>query len=377
MMTAVEENTGLYFTGNRTVALRPVPKPDLRAEEVLIRVMATGICGSDLHVYRTDQEGQFAAGHEPSGVVEAVGEAVTFLKPGDRVAVHHHVASTGHAVACGDYVFCPNDAILGVHRQGSFSRWLAVPERNCVVLPEGVSFEDGVFMSCVGSTAYAAIRRLEVKPGQTMAVFGLGPVGLSAILIAKAMGLKVVGIDKSAPRMEQAGVCGADEVLHADDPELLKKIQRFAPATWAGKPPHPDFTQSVDGVHHAVETSGFASAQAMLIPSLRLYGKAAIVGVGNGDTILNPEDLAWKANTILGSLVFPWAWMWDLAEFMVATGMRFTPAVTHRFTLSQAEEAFAAADQAVAGKVILQPDVDDRDASDSMDTAEALQGNRS
>jgi len=349
-------NRGVFLTGGRGLEVRNVPTPEPRADEVLLRVMATGICGSDLHVYRGDQPGAYPAGHEPAGVVEAVGQAVNFLKPGDRVAVHHHVAHTGYAIGCGDYVFCPEDRIIGVHRPGSFCRLLAVPERNCVVLPDALSLEDGVFLACVGSTAYAALRRLEVQPGQTLAVFGLGPVGLSATLLAQAMGLRVLGVDKSAPRREQAEACGAASVLDADDPDLLRSIHQFAPAVWPEQPPHPAFDRPVAGVHHVVETSGAAAAQAMILPALRVYGKAAIVGVGNGDRVLNPEDLAWKANTLMGSLVFPWRWMWDLVAFMVETDLTFAPAVTHRYDLEEAAEAFKAADAARAGKVILRPD---------------------
>jgi len=351
----VSTNAGVFFTGDRGLEVRSTPMPEPGAGEVRLRVMATGICGSDLHVFRDDKPGDHPAGHEPAGVVEQVGPGICFLKPSDRVAVHHHVATTGHAMAAGDYVFCPDDRIIGVHRPGSFSRWIAVPERNCVVLPESVTFEDGVFMACVGSTAYAALRRLEVQVGQTLAVFGLGPVGLSAVLLAKAMGLRVVGIDKSDARMQQARHCGADQVLAADDPDLIDRIRAFAPAVWPAQPPHPQFTEPVAGVHHAIETSGFAAAQATLVPALRIYGKAAIVGVGHGDNVINPETLTPKANALIGSLVFPWVWMWDLAEFLVATGLRFNAAVTHRFTFEEAADAFTAADRAVAGKVILLP----------------------
>jgi len=348
-------NRGVFLCGGRRVELRDVDMPEAAPDEVVLRVEATGICGSDLHVYRGDRPSAHPAGHEPAGVVEAVGEATNFLKPGDRVAVHHHVARSGRALACGDYVFCPHDRIVGVHRPGSFTRFLAVPERNCVLLPDGVSFEDGVFLACVGSTAYAAIRRLEVEPGQTMAVFGLGPVGLSATLIATAMGLKVLGVDRSAERLEQARRCGAERVVHADEPALLRAIRDFAPAAWPQRPPHAQFSEDVAGVHYVLETSGFAAAQKMILPALRIYGKAAIVGVGHGDRVINPEELSWKANTLIGSLVFPWSWMWDLAAFMANTGLRFEPAVTHRFPLEEASQAFAEADAARAGKVILLP----------------------
>ena len=110
-----------------------------------------------------------------------------------------------------------------------------------------------------------------------------------------------------------------------------------------------------DGVDYVIETSGSTAARECIIPSLRREGKAAIVGVGSTEKVINPSDIHGRAVTIIGSVVFPIGWMWDLAKFLAQSGMSFEPAVTHRFRLEDAVEALALADSGKCGKVVFVP----------------------
>ena len=195
---------GIVLLGNRRCEVREFPQPEPGHGEVLIRILASGICGSDLHVYRGPESSDQIRGHEPCGVVEEVGPGVVRLQPGDRVSVHHH-HGCGVCANCarGETVACLYDhKVYGVGRPGSFAEYMTAGERNCIPLPASVSFVDGVFMACVGTTAYAALRRLEAVAHEIVAVFGLGPVGLSCVLIARAMGLRVIGSDVLPERVE-------------------------------------------------------------------------------------------------------------------------------------------------------------------------------
>lgn len=338
---------GIVFLGDRRCEVREFPVPEPGPGEVLLRIVATGICGSDLHVYRgSDPPGQIA-GHEPSGIVEKTGPGTIRVKEGDRVSVHHHQGcGVCHNCARGEVVACPHDQVYGVGRPGSFAEYMTAGERNCIPLPDSVSFVDGAFMACVGGTAFAALRRLGVSAHESLAVFGLGPVGLSCVLVAGAMGLRVIGVDVLPERVELAAKCGADASVNASQTDPVSAIREFSKIEGVGW---------IEGVDHVIETSGSSAARECIIPSLRRGGNAAIVGVGSDDKVINPSDIHGKAVTILGSVVFPLGWSWDLARFLAASGLTFESAVTHRFALEDAEAALRTADEGRCGKVIFQP----------------------
>ena len=339
---------GVVFLGNRRCAVREFPVPEPGHGEVLLRIMATGICGSDLHVYRGERVPGQIAGHEPCGIVEQAGPGVLRLRPGDRVSVHHHFGC-GVCPSCvrGEVVACPDDRCAGVAVPGSFAEHMVAPERNCVRLPDGVSFVDGAFMACVGATAYAALRRLGAVAHETLAVYGLGPVGLSCVLVAKAMGLRVIGVDVIAERVKLARHCGADDALNAALADPLPAVRAFSRIAGVGW---------VEGVDCVIETSGSAAARASVIPSLRREGKAAIVGVGSNEKVINPSDIHGRAATLIGSVVFPLGWSWDFARFLATSGLSFELAVTHRFPLGEAELALRTADEGRCGKVLFLPE---------------------
>ncbi|MEW6356936.1 MAG: alcohol dehydrogenase catalytic domain-containing protein [Planctomycetota bacterium] len=337
---------GIVFLGNRRCEVREFPKPEPGVGEVLIRVEATGICGSDLHVYRGEQSSDQIRGHEPCGVVEAIGPAVTRLKAGDRVTVHHHVGC-GKCPECaeGEVVACSGGKkLFGVSIPGSFAEYTVAVERNCIPLPDTVSFIDGAFMACVGGTAYGALRRLDVRPCESLAVFGLGPVGLSCVILGKALGARVAGIDVLPERLNLGKKCGADEVVDAGKQDVVGAIKQFSRVPFRG-----------DGVDCVIETSGATPARQCIIPSLRRLGRAAIVGVGGTEKVINPTEIHGKACTLIGSVVFRLGWMWDLARFLALSSTTFEPAATHRFSLDDAVEAFRLADEGRCGKVVFLP----------------------
>jgi len=338
---------GVVFLGSRRCEVRDVRVPEPGHGEALIRIEATGICGSDLHVYRGERATDQVRGHEPCGVVERLGPGIKRLKPGDRVSVHHHLGC-GVCAQCarGEVVACQGHAVVGVGVSGSFAEFTAAPERNCIPLPEGVSFVDGACMACVGTTAYGALRRLDARAHETLAVFGLGPVGLSCVLVAKAMGLRVIGVDVLPERVALGRTCGADETIHAGETDVVPAVRAFSRT--AG-------VEWVEGVDCVIETSGAAAARRCILPSLRRGGKAAIVGVGSDEEVINPSHIHGRAATLIGSVVFPLGWSWDFARFLAASGLSFEPAVTHRFALDEAETALRTADEGRCGKVLFLP----------------------
>jgi (R,R)-butanediol dehydrogenase/meso-butanediol dehydrogenase/diacetyl reductase len=336
---------GVVFSGSRRCEVRDVERPRPGHGEVLIRTMAAGICGSDLHVYRREDASDQVRGHEASGVVVEAGPGTVRLRPGSRVSVHHH-QGCGACPQCarGETVACTlKHEIIGVHVSGAFGEYLVAQERNCIPLPAQASFVDGAFYACVGSTAYGALRRLGVRATDSLAVYGLGPVGLSCVLLGRAMGLRVVGVDTVPVRVELARACGAQEALNALEVDPVERVRVFSRVEGFGEG---------DGVDFVIEASGSAAGRANVVPSLRREGRAAIVGAGSAEAVVNPGDVLNRALTLSGSQVFPLSWMWDLARFCAVSGLRFEPAVTHRFALQDAPAALAAADGAAGGKVV-------------------------
>ncbi len=338
---------GVVFLGDRRLEVRDFPLPEPEHGEVLLRIMASGICGSDLHVYRSSSVPGQIAGHEPAGVVEKLGPGIKRLKVGDRVSVHHH-NGCGVCQSCarGEVVACQSNRVYGVGRPGSFAQYMTANEANCIPLPDGLSFIDGAFMACVGTTAYAALRRLEARAHESLAVYGLGPVGLSCIIVARAMGLRVVGIDINAERVELARRCGAHLAISSAKQDPVAAVREFARIP--GVP-------WVDGIDYVIETSGSTAARECIIPSLRRLGKAAVVGVGSTEKVIDPSEIHGRAVTLIGSVVFPLGWSWDFAAFLAAGGIGFEPAVTHRFAIEEAEEALRLADEGIGGKIVFTP----------------------
>jgi len=334
---------GIVFRGNRRCEVREFPKPRPSADEVLVRIEATGICGSDLHVYRGERSSDQIRGHEPCGVVEALGPDVIRLKVGDRVTVHHH-QGCGVCYECvrGETVACrsPRKTLFGVSIPGSFAEYTVAKERNCVVLADAMSFADGAFCACVGGTAYGALRRLGVGPYGTLGVFGLGPVGLSCVIVGKTLGLRVIAADVIPERVELGLKCGADRAFNAAESDPAPVLTEFGEDI---------------GVDYIIETSGSAPARRCIIPSLRRGGKAAIVGVGSNDEVINPSHIHGRAVTILGSVVFHLSWLWDLVALCRRSGMSFEPALTHRFGLDDGPSALQLADRGCCGKVLFLP----------------------
>ncbi len=342
-----ERMRGVAFLGDRQCELIESPIPEVGYGEVLIQLEAAGICGSDLHVYRGSAAGAnptLMRGHEPCGVVVSLGPGARRLRLGDRVMVYQHQGcGVCYTCASGEPVACQNDKkTVGANVSGAFAEYIVAPERFCVPLPKELSVESGAVLACAGSTAYGALRRIDARPGECVAVFGLGPVGLSAVALARGMGLDVVGIDVVDERLELARRLGANRVVNGGSEEVVEAIRRFAAGCGYGS----------DGVDCAVEASGSSAARDALTRALRRGGRGAFVGVGPNEPVIDPSRVLNRALKLLGSIVFPVGWMWDAARFCAVRRVSLDPVVTERFSLTDAKEAFQVADAGKGGKVI-------------------------
>lgn len=323
----------------------PDPKPGPR--EVVVRLRASAICGSDIYAYRASSE-QLAKrpkviqGHEPSGIVEAVGPEVSSVKVGDRVTVYHYLGC-GHCPDCaaGNLMWCQNTRGLGGQAHGGHADLLLVDEVNALLLPEELTFIDGAAIACIGGTTYSALSKIAPSGKDTLAVFGLGPVGLTGVMFGKAFGARVIAVGRQSIRLNLARSFGADEIIDldsTDDP--AKRI-------W-------NLTGGI-GVDAAYETAGSREYYMAMVRSLRKGGRAVVVsGARFGVGTFDPGMIVSKQLTIMGSFVMPVHMYWSLVKFMLMHNLHFEPMVTHRFPLENAAEAFAIVDSRQCGKVIFE-----------------------
>ena len=335
---------GVVFPGDRRAEVRDYPDPAPGRGEVVVRMKASGLCGSDLHLYRQTAAQRAGndtiPGHEPSGVVEMLGAGVDTVRVGDRVSVYHY-RGCGHCKHCraGNVMWCAERRGYGGPIHGADADLLLTDARNCLPLPGELSFAHGALMACAAGTAFSSMRKLRVSGQDTLVIFGHGPVGLCGLLVAKAMGGRVIGVDPIPERRALALGLGADAALDPAETDVVAALH--------------DLTHG-EGADLAFETSGSAAGQNGAVDCLRLGGKAVFVGFGVRQKTLNPAQFIGRQLTLMGSFVIPIYMYDDLARFILDHNLPLEEMVTHRFSLEEAPQAFALFDQGATGKVILE-----------------------
>ena len=196
---------GVTFKGNREAEIREFPDPHAGPGEAVLRIRASGLCGTDLHRYRGGDPTDMITGHEPCGVIEELGPgAPPGLKLGDRVMCHHYEGcGTCQICSMGYEQLCPNGHVTfgGGTGHGANADYMICPSRTLVHLPDELSFEEGAAISCGTGTAWNGLNKMDISGKDIVAVFGQGPVGLSGTLSAKAMGARVIAIDVMDERL--------------------------------------------------------------------------------------------------------------------------------------------------------------------------------
>lgn len=339
---------GLVFPGDRQARIEEFDDPQPGPGEVVIAIRAAAICGSDMHSYRTPAAKRAASGaasiipgHEPAGVVHAIGDSVTNVQVGDRVAIYHF-RSCGYCPECqaGRLMWCDTRRGYGGPIHGSDADLLLTDARNCLPLPDDASFALGAILMCVGGTAFQAMKKLDARVNRRIAVFGLGPVGLAGLLYARAMGAEVIGIDVSPQRLELATTLGATAVVDAAGEDVVAAVKR-----WAGK----------DGVSGSFETSGTAAAQTASVDVTGRDGNIAFVGFGFGGPSITPAEFIVKQLNLMGSFVFPIDAYYPMLDFVRSRKVPLEATITHTVPLADAPEILPAFDRGETGKVILVP----------------------
>lgn len=310
-----------------------VAVPEIGPTDVLIRVAAAGICHSDAH-YRagisTIDALPVTLGHEVAGRVERVGEDVTSVAPGDRVCAHY-LAHCGRCEFCvlGLEQFCPKVQMIGKHRDGGYAEFVNVPGRNAFALPDEISFEIGAIMMCSSATALHALNKARLKSGESVAIFGFGGLGFSALQVARALG------------------CGDVYVVETNQAKLaaIRRLGAVAIDANAGDPVE-QITEATNGrgVHISLELIGSATTMRQAVQCLGALGRAALVGLTAESMPIFPyTELINKETEIIGVSDHLATELPALIEFARSGELRFPPD-TLRFVDLDAEQINAALD---------------------------------
>lgn len=345
-MTAMR---GVILPGDSTVRHVAVDVPEPGHGQVLLRMRASSICGSDIRaIYRehlgTGPEAYqgVIAGHEPCGQVVSVGPGCRRLREGDRVVVYH-IAGCGLCPECrhGYMIGCTSHsrAAYGWQRDGGHAEYLLAEENTCLDLPDELSYVDGALVSCGFGTAYEGLLRLGLSGQDRLLITGLGPVGLAAAMLGRAMGAgPIIGTDVLPQRLRIARDLGlVDHALVADE----TAGNALAEVT-AGH-----------GCEASIDCSGNSAARVLALTGTRSWGRCAFVGEGGEITFAVSELLIHRQISLYGSWVTSLRHMEDLLERLVRWNLHPERIVTHRFPLEQASEAYQVADQGSSGKVCI------------------------
>jgi threonine dehydrogenase-like Zn-dependent dehydrogenase len=347
-MSEAKKMMGVILPGDSSVAFKEFDVPTPGHGEVLIKVKSSTICGSDIRCIYREHVGKgpegyqnVIAGHEPCGQIVETGEGLRHFKKGDRVIVYH-ISGCGVCNDCrrGYMISCTSEKYrraYGWQRNGGMAEYIIAEEKDLVMLPDELSYTDGAQVACGFGTVYEGLEKIGISGNDVVLVTGLGPVGLAALMLAKAMGAqKCIGVDVVEERMQLALDLGlADHVLKADE-NTVDEIRALTGG---------------HGCERSVECSANPQARLTAIQATRKWGRVCFVGEGNSCSFEPSRDIIHDQKTIYGSWVTSIWRMEELVERICRWGIHPEDLVTHRFALEDAGKAYALMAEGSCGKV--------------------------
>ncbi len=338
---------GALLPGNSTVELKEFEVPEPGYGQVLVKTKASTICGSDIRAIYHEHTGKGAegyidgmiAGHEPCGVIVKEGPGLKQFKTGDRVVVYH-ISGCGICYNCrmGYMIACtsPLRAAYGWQRDGGMGEYMLCDEKDLIALPDQLTYLDGACIACGFGTVYEGLEKIGVNGNDAVLVVGLGPVGLAALMLAKAMGAGMtIGVEMSDYRIDLAQSLGLVDHVFKPSDTTVEDIKALTGG----------------GVERAVDCSASDAGRQTAVRACRDWGRIALIGEGNTMNLNPSPDMIHGQKTIYGSWVTSTWRMMDLTERLVRWGIHPGDLVTDTFTIDHAAEAYALMASGKCGKV--------------------------
>ena len=320
----------VHMLGNRGIEVIDVPEPEPKDDQVVVRIVASGICGTERHAYNgegRDETSGYNSGHEATGVVCKVDKS-SRVREGDRVAVH----ATGYCGKCryclsGDWVMCDQRrGGRGERFPGTHSQYVLTYDQACLPMSDDIPYETGVLFGDTLGVTYHAIKRLKVTGFETVLITGQGPIGLSATMLCRFLNAFVIALDVDQYRLTHAEMCGADVCANPDaESDVLERLQEIA---------------GPRGIDVALDCSGNPVAQTLCLDALRKGGRMAFVGVTQGGPAINTsKHFISKELELIGSWYARPVELPEL-EALYRRGLPADDLITHRFGIEESQTAF-------------------------------------
>jgi threonine dehydrogenase-like Zn-dependent dehydrogenase len=339
---------GAFLPGNSTVELKDVGIPEPGHAEVVLRMKASTICGSDIRCIYHEHLGKgpegyqgVIAGHEPSGQIVKAGPGCRRFRAGDRVLVYH-ISGCGVCNDCrrGYMISCTSERYrraYGWQRDGGMADYMLAEEKDLIYLPNELTYADGAQVACGFGTVYEGLEKIGISGNDAVLITGLGPVGLATAALCRKLGARrIIGIDVIAERMQLATELKLCDDVLASGPENVADVRKLTGG---------------QGVERAVDCSANDGARATAIRATRKWGRIVFLGEG-GRVEFNPSpDIIHDQKTIYGSWVTSTWLMEELVERLVAWNLHPAELITHRFALARVGEAYSLMSSGKCGKV--------------------------
>lgn len=329
--------------------IRDVPEPTPGHGQVKIQVKAAGICGSDIHIYHSDiaipVKPPVIVGHEFSGVIVETGPGVTGWKAGDRVTSETAFSFCGICDLCrsGFYNLCNERRTLGYWYDGAFAKYTIVPEQRLHRLADNIDFVTGAMIEPLACVTHAVMELTTIRAGDVVLVSGPGPIGLTALQLAKAEGATVVvsGTDIDMERLKMAVELGADHAVNIMETDLGE----FVGSLTQGR-----------GADVVLECSGVSKAADSALNIVKKQGQYTQIGLFGRPITIDFDKICYREIKVIGSLGSKWS-SWNKAMQLVEQGkVKMLPLVSHRMPITQWENAFELFETKKGMKLMLLPE---------------------
>jgi len=338
---ATKMRAAVVHAFDKPLTIEEVPLPEPAAGEIIVKIAATGVCHTDLHAARGDWPVKpslpFIPGHEGAGHVAAVGAGVARVKEGDRVGVPWLHTACGYCPYCrtGWETLCARQQNTGYSVNGTFADYVRADPNFVGRIPDNLEFGPVGPVLCAGVTVYKGLKETEVKPGEWVAISGIGGLGHMAVQYAKAMGMHVAAVDVHPEKLALATRLGADIAVNAAEGDPAEAIRK----------------QTGDGVHGVLVTAVSTKAFDQAFSMLRSHGTMALVGLPPGKMCMPIFDTVLKRITVRGSIV---GTRQDLEEALEFAGEGKVAPHFSWSTLDKVNDVFHALEEGkVDGRVVL------------------------
>ena len=317
-----------FYKAGETLKIEMVHVPKLGGNDVLVNVKACGICGSDIHIVyegvTPTAYSPITLGHEPSGVITALGSEVEGWKVGDRVTINPFL-TCGKCINClsGNSQICLSRRVIGIHTEGGLAEFLKVPAKNLVSLPENIPFDQGgIAVDAVATPFHAITNRGSLKTGEKVAIFGCGGLGIHGVQIAKVCGASlVIAVDTIDSALERAKKVGADEVINPKKEKPIEKIK--------------EMTGGI-GVDLALEFIGLRETIDQAVGCVRVGGRTVVVGLGpEAISLLPPTVFVRSELSLLGSYGSTTSEIQSVIDLVASGKLNLSDSITEKFPLEE------------------------------------------